>query len=111
MYSPWLQKVLKDADLRRNRAKKRRMEEDKEEFKQILVFTVMVKELYRVPRSPSLFRKRWDDHYLGNLDVYEDSFVKEYRLNPKAFDILLELLLPRLSVNGMEMQRIFLVEA
>ena len=87
------------------------MEEDKEEFKQILVFTVMVKELYRVPRSPSLFRKRWDDHYLGNLDVYEDSFVKEYRLNPKAFDILLELLLPRLSVNGMEMQRIFLVEA
>ena len=55
--------------------------------------------LFRVPRSPSLFRKRWDDHYLVNIAVNEDSFVKEHRLNPKAFDILLELLLPRSSVN------------
>ena len=100
MPSPWLLKVLNDADTRRSRVKKRRMDEEEEERKLILMFTVIVKELYHtVPRSPSQFRKRWDDQYPVNLAVNEDSLVKEYRLDPKAFDILLELLLPSLTVN------------
>ena len=75
------------------------MDEDEEEIKPTLILTVLVRELCTVPRAPSLFRKRWDDQDLVNLTVNDDSFVIEYRRNPTAFDILLALLLPRLTVN------------
>ena len=99
MTSTWLLEVLKDADFQRKSRRKRGMDEDEEEIKPTLILTVLVRELCTVPRAPSLFRKRWDDQDLVNLTVNDDSFVIEYRRNPTAFDILLALLLPRLTVN------------
>jgi hypothetical protein len=56
-------------------------------------------------RSPVYFRKRWDSHYLANLAIRERSFKREYRTEPREFDILYDLLSPRLEVNQ-EMARL-----
>lgn len=50
-------------------------------------------------RTPSMFRKRWDSEYLLNLAQQESTFVREYRVTPKGFDILLELLYDYLKVD------------
>ena len=50
-------------------------------------------------RETKLYRKRWDEDYLWYLAVNENSFVTEYRLDPRSFDILHELLRPLLEVN------------
>ena len=52
-----------------------------------------------VIRQPSLFRKRWDSSYLLELANREKSFVAEYRLDNRSFDILHTLLDPLLEVN------------
>jgi DDE superfamily endonuclease len=43
-------------------------------------------------RSSSLFRKRWDCEYLRGLARDEGSFLAEYRVDPRGFDILHEIL-------------------
>lgn len=51
-------------------------------------------------RESKRFRKRWDSDYLINLAIEKDSFVKEYRLNPTAFNHLHELLYDNLCVDA-----------
>ena len=48
-------------------------------------------------RSTSFYRKRWDSAYLRNLAERENSFVAEYRLVPRQFDILHEMISPLLE--------------
>ena len=43
-------------------------------------------------RASPLFRKRWDSIYLRDLAANEGSFVAEYRVDPRGFEILTELL-------------------
>jgi hypothetical protein len=56
-------------------------------------------------RQPSLWRKQWECDYLRNLADAERSFLGEYRMDPASFDILLQLLYPRLDVE-MRMARV-----
>ena len=46
-----------------------------------------------------LFRKRWDAEYLLSLSLNENSFVAEYRLNFKCFNILVDLLKETSALN------------
>lgn len=50
-------------------------------------------------RKSPLYRKRWDSHYLRHLAVMEGSFIAEYRLAPKEFDCLHQLLASAIEVN------------
>ena len=63
-----------------------------------IINNVMIMNL-AVIRQPSLFRKRWDSSYLLELANREKSFVAEYRLDNRSFDILHTLLDPLLEVN------------
>jgi hypothetical protein len=47
----------------------------------------------------ALFRIRWNSEYLINLAIKENSFCAEYRLDPKRFKIIHELIAPMISVN------------
>ncbi len=51
-------------------------------------------------KSGALFRKRWDSEYLLQLACNENSFVAEYRVDPKGFDILVEILGPMLEKDN-----------
>lgn len=50
-------------------------------------------------RRPSEYRKRWDSEYLVNLAIRENSFKREYRMDPSAFDTLHEILYDKLNKN------------
>lgn len=50
-------------------------------------------------RGPSLWRKRWDSEYLRDLAEKENSFLGEYRMDPKSFDVLLQVLGSSLDRN------------
>jgi hypothetical protein len=50
-------------------------------------------------RSPSLFRQRWQSTYLRALAENENSFISEYRLSPRQFDVLVHMLQPALEIN------------
>ncbi len=52
-----------------------------------------------IARERKFLRRRWDSEYLLNLAEKEGSFVAEYRVDPKSFDILVGLLEPRLQRN------------
>lgn len=52
-----------------------------------------------VYRSSKLYRKRWDSVYLRNLAELEGTFISEYRLGPKEFDCLHELLASTIEVD------------
>jgi hypothetical protein len=43
-------------------------------------------------RASPLFRKRWDSVYLRDLAVNEGSFLAEYRVDPRGFQLPNELL-------------------
>lgn len=58
-----------------------------------------VKKLDQRYHKPTSFRKRWDSEYLLSLAQEENSFVAEYRLSPKAFYQLYEMLGSSLDVN------------
>ena len=51
-------------------------------------------------RSSALSRKRWDSEYLLNLAVNEGSFVAEYRVDPRGFDVLHQLLESTIKRSG-----------
>lgn len=51
-------------------------------------------------RNSSIFRKRWDSDYLLRLAVNEGSFLAEYRVDPRGFDILHELLGSTIDRSG-----------
>eukprot|EP01031_Cornospumella_fuschlensis_P030374 gene30374-36701_t len=44
---------------------------------------------HKIPRGPSLLRRRWDEERLRTLAEQENSFVREYRMTPYCFDVLL----------------------
>ena len=75
--------------------KRKRMQDLLEEDEFLYNFIVA----YPLYRYPSLFRKRWDCQYLLELANKENSFIAEYRLNNKCFDILHNLLQPMLEVD------------
>jgi hypothetical protein len=50
-------------------------------------------------REPPIYRRRWDDAYLLNLANRESSFIAEYRLDPRAFFSLCDLLEPQMITN------------
>jgi len=50
-------------------------------------------------RMEHIFRKRWDSDYLRDLAIREGTFLSEYRLDPSSFDLLLQMLSPRISVD------------
>jgi hypothetical protein len=50
-------------------------------------------------RAPPIFRKRWDNEYLVKLATQEESFVAEYRLDPRSFQTLCDLLDPYVQVD------------
>ena len=50
-------------------------------------------------RNLSLHRQRWQSDYLLNRASNEGSFVAEYRVDPRGFDELIEMLTPSLQVN------------
>lgn len=56
--------------------------------------------LYLMERSPTLWRRRWDSKYLIDLAEEEESFLGEYRMDPKSFDVLVQVLGPSLDVNA-----------
>ncbi len=56
--------------------------------------------LETVPRGPCLWRKRWDSDYLVNLAITEGTFVTEYRLDPRTFDMLLVYMEPYLKIDA-----------
>ena len=45
-----------------------------------------------VPRDSAYFRRRWDSAYLVDLAQKENSFVAEYRADPRAFQDFLHTL-------------------
>ena len=51
-------------------------------------------------RSAPIYRQRWQESYLRNLAVRENSFLTEYRLNPSSFDLLVNMLEPALKVDS-----------
>ena len=56
-------------------------------------------ELPKIEKSGSFFRKRWDEEYLVRLAEQERSFVSEYRVCPRGFQLLIELLGPDLVID------------
>jgi hypothetical protein len=50
-------------------------------------------------RSSSLHRTRWNSFKLRRLAVKEGSFVAEYRVSPREFDVLHQLLQHELTPN------------
>ena len=50
-------------------------------------------------RSEKFVRTRWQEGYLRDLAEKENSFVAEYRLDPKSFDLLSEMFEMDLNVN------------
>ena len=70
--------------------------EDDDELAAIAVALKCDETIYR---SSCLYRKRWDSEYLVNLAQQEGSFVAEYRVSPREFDMLNTLLSDNLKVN------------
>eukprot|EP01031_Cornospumella_fuschlensis_P004203 gene4203-5255_t len=86
-------------------ALERELEEDLEDFDDflddILLLTALGKRCRDViGRAPALFRRRWESQYLKDLAEREGSFMAEYRVDPKGFDILHQLLDPLLQANS-----------
>ena len=63
-------------------------------------FILAIESTTKIPRTSSYFRKRWDSVYLRDLAEKENSFISEYRLSPKLFDTLHEMLFDSLTVNN-----------
>ena len=55
-----------------------------------MLFSFLLLRSYE--RASPIFRKRWDSLYLRDLAAKEGSFVAEYRVDPRGFEILTELL-------------------
>ena len=82
--------------------RKRRREEC--EYENAIIATIiseLMDELNKhfQPRSASLYRKRWDSKYLRDLAEKENSFVAEYRLAPRQFDTLHEMIAHMIDKN------------
>ena len=60
--------------IRQIRAKRERDESEEEEQN--------LRRMAEHTRVPSVYRKRWDSHYLRTLAEREGSFLEEYRVNP-----------------------------
>ena len=56
-------------------------------------------------RSSPIYRSRWNASYIRSLAIEEDAFRSEYGMDVFSFDLLLEMLKPRLSVNQAQSQR------
>jgi len=78
-------------------SKRRRVARDEE-----AVAIALATHFSHVPRNKCIFRKRWDSYYLRDLAEKEKSFLSEYRLDPGGFDLLHEMLSPRLTVNELK---------
>ena len=90
----------------------RRIDEiyDKEEEELLLIYAYLS---HKIVRSPSIYRHRCKfvlffqiSHLIGNSDYLinlaskENSFIKEYRLDPSGFDYLVSLLQPALEIDS-----------
>ena len=65
----------------------------------IICSSVAALESVALERSSPLLQIRWRSAYLLQLAVAEGSFVVEYRVDPRGFDILHALLERDLEVN------------
>jgi hypothetical protein len=80
--------------------KKRKSRREEFETENAIILTILAKLMEDElnigvrSRSASFYRKRWDSAYLRDLAERENSFVSEYRLGPKQFDILHEIISP-----------------
>ena len=63
---------------------------DDDDDAESMIFTSFLLQSHH--RSSPLFRKRWDSDYLLGLARNEGSFIAEYRVDPRGFGILHELL-------------------
>ncbi len=68
-------------------------EDDDEEFETLSTM------LQFNSRNSILFRKRWDSDYLLDLAQKEGSFLAEYRLTPRLFSVLHDLIEDRIATN------------
>jgi hypothetical protein len=68
-------------------------EDDEEQFETLLTM------LQFNSRGSTIFRKRWDSDYLVDLAQREGSFLAEYRLTPRLFSVLHDLIEDRISKN------------
>lgn len=101
---------MKRLELLNNLRKKKRM---REEFEvQNALITASIAQLLEDKwnstvriRTAALYRKRWDCVYLRDLAEKENSFVSEYRLGPKQFDMLCDMLSPIIDKNQEMAQR------
>jgi hypothetical protein len=51
-------------------------------------------------RSVSTYRQRWQEVYLRDLAIRENSFATEYRMDPASFDIIVQMLEQALEVDS-----------
>lgn len=62
-----------------------------------MLFSFLLLRSYE--RASPKFRKRWDSLHLRDLAAKEGSFVAEYRVDPRGFEILTELLESSISCD------------
>ena len=82
--------------------KKRREECEEWEYENEIIAAIvagLMDELNKVvkPRSAPFYRKRWDTAYLRDLAEREFFVVAEYRLDPRQFDNLHEMISPMID--------------
>ena len=68
---------------------------DDDDDSESMIFTSFLLQSHQ--RSSPLFRKRWDSDYLLGLARNEGSFIAEYRVDPRGFGILHEILYESIS--------------
>jgi predicted GNAT family acetyltransferase len=75
-------------------------EDDEEEELELVLFLVETSNNTKLNRSSSVFhRQRWESEYLVNLAIQEGTFVSDYRMGPREFDIIHTLIGDRLKGN------------
>lgn len=58
---------------------------------------LLTKRRRKADRVPRITRKRWDSDYLWDLSLREGSFLSEYRLDSRSFQLLHDMLEPALN--------------
>jgi predicted GNAT family acetyltransferase len=74
-------------------------EEDEEEELELVLFLVETSNHPKLNRSSVFHRQRWESEYRVNLAIQEGTFVFEYRMGPREFDIIHTLIGDRLKGN------------
>ncbi len=52
-----------------------------------------------IERERKFLRRRWDSKYLIDLAQREGSFIAEYRVDPKGYDILVDMIDHKINRN------------